>query len=132
LLDGELVGVDAAGAKAWVLAADADALADPLQAGGVRLLPPQDPYLQQRDRTTLLPDKRLHPTVWRPVRPPGVVLAAGQLVATWRSRRAGKRLAVTMEPFVPLASQTRAAIQAEADRIALLRDCQAAQLTIGT
>jgi hypothetical protein len=132
LLDEELVGVDAAGAKAWALAADADPLADPPQAGGIRLLPPQDPYLQQRDRTTLLPDKTLHPTVWRPVRPPGVVLAAGQPVATWRSRRAGKRLAVTVEPFVPLATQARASIHAEADRIAQLRDCQAAQVTIGT
>lgn len=61
-----------------------------------------------------------------------MVQAAGQLVATWRSQRVGKRLAVTVEPFVPLATPTRAAIQAEADRIALLRDCQAAQLTFGT
>jgi hypothetical protein len=132
LLDEELVEIDAAGTKAWALAADADALADPPQADGIRLLPPQDPYLQQRDRTTLLPDKTLHPRVWRPVRPPGVVLTAGQLVATWRSQRAGRRLAVTVEPFAPLATPTRAAIQAEADRIALLRDCEAAQLTFGT
>jgi len=132
LLDEELVRVDAAGRQVWVLAGDTDALADPPQAGGLRLLPPQDPYLQQRDRSTLLPDTALHPRVWRPVRPPGVVLAAGQLVATWRSRRAGKHLAVTVEPLVGLPAQTRAAIQAEADRIALLRDCQAAQLTIGT
>jgi hypothetical protein len=81
LLDEELVEVDAAGTKAWALAADADPLADPPQPDGIRLLPPQDPYLQQRDRTTLL-DKTLHPRVWRPVRPPGVVLAAGQPVAT--------------------------------------------------
>jgi DNA glycosylase AlkZ-like len=131
LLDEELVEIDAAGTKAWALAADAEALAGPPQADGIRLLPPQDPYLQQRDRTTLLPDKTLHPRVWRPVRPPGVVLTAGQLVATWRSRRAGKRLAVTVEPFAPSATPTRAAIQAEADRIALLRDCEAAQLTFG-
>jgi hypothetical protein len=132
LLDEELVEIDAAGRKAWALAADADALADPPQADGIRLLPPQDPYLQQRDRTTLLPDKTLHPRVWRPVRPPGVVLTAGQLVATWRSQRAGRRLAVTVAPFAPLATPTRAAIQAEADRIALLRDCEAAQVTFGT
>src|SRR4029450_13189989 len=69
---------------------------------------PQDPYPQQRDRTTLLPDNTLPPRVWRPVRPPGVVLTADQLVATWRSQRAGKRLAVTVEPFAPLATPTRA------------------------
>jgi winged helix DNA-binding protein len=132
LLDDELVRVDAAGTEAWVLAGDANVLVDPPQAGGVRLLPPQDPYLQQRDRNTLLPDKLLHPRVWRAVRPPGVVLDAGHLVATWLSRRAGKHLAVHVEPWVPMPAQTGAAIQAEADRIALLRDCQAVELTIST
>jgi Winged helix DNA-binding domain len=132
LLDEELVPIDAAGRRAWALADDSGALADPPQAGGVRLLPPQDPYLQQRDRATLLPDTALHPQVWRPVRPAGVVLAAGQAVATWRSKRAGKRLAVTVEPLVRLPARTRDAIQAEADRIAPLRDCQAAELTIAT
>jgi winged helix DNA-binding protein len=132
LLDQELVEVDAAGTRAWVLADDTDALVDPPQADGIRLLPPQDPYLQQRDRTTLLPDKTQHNRVWRPVRPPGVVLAAGHLVATWRSRQAGKRLAVTVEPLGRLPAATRAAIQAEADQIAPFRNCQAAQVTIDT
>lgn len=132
LLDQELAEVDAAGTRAWVLAGDTDALVDPPQADGIRLLPPQDPYLQQRDRTTLLPDKTLHNRVWRPVRPPGVVLAAGQPVATWRSRQAGKRLAVTVEPLGRLPAATRAGIQAEADLIAAFRDYQAAQVTIDT
>lgn len=132
LLDQELVEVDAAGTRAWVLADDTDALVDPPPADGIRLLPPQDPYLQQRDRTTLLPDKTQHKRVWRPVRPPGVVLAAGQLVATWRSRQAGKRLEVTVEPLGGLPAATRAAIQAEADQIAPFRNCQAAQVTIDT
>jgi hypothetical protein len=131
LLDHELVEVDAGGTRAWVLADDADVLAAPPRPGGIRLLPPQDPYLQQRDRTTLLPDKTLHRQVWRPVRPPGVVLAAGEPVATWRSRRAGKHLAVNVEPFGPLPAEARAAIQAEADQIALLRGCKTALLTIG-
>lgn len=132
LLDQELVEVDAAGTRAWVLADDTDALVDPPPADGIRLLPPQDPYLQQRDRTTLLPDKTQHKRVWRPVRPPGVVLAAGQLVATWRSRQAGKCLEVTVEPLGRLPAATRAAIQAEADQIAPFRNCQAAQVTIDT
>ena len=132
MLEGELAEVDAAGTQALVLADDAGVLADPPQADGVRLLPPQDPYLQQRDRAMLLADTTLHPRVWRPVRPPGVVLAAGQPVATWRSRRAGKHLAMTVEPLGRLPAPTRAAIRAEADRVALLRDYQAVQLTIGT
>jgi hypothetical protein len=132
LLDQELVEVDAAGTRAWVLAGDTDALVDPPEADGIRLLPPQDPYLQQRDRATLLPDKTQHSRVWRPVRPPGAVLAAGRLVATWRSRQTGRRLALTVEPLARLPAATRAAIQAEADQIAPLRNCQAAQVTIDT
>ena len=131
LLDGELVEVDAAGTRAWVLADDAAVLAEAPRPGGIRLLPAQDPYLQQRDRTTLLPDKTLHRQMWRPVRPPGVVLAVGEPVATWRSRRAGNHLVVNVEPFGPLPAEARGAIQTEADQIALLRDCKTAQLTIG-
>jgi hypothetical protein len=130
LLEDELVEVDAAGTRAWALAKDADALADPPEPGGIRLLPPQDPYLQQRDRTTLLPDRSLHARVWRPLRAPGVVLEAGEPVAIWRSRRAGKRLEVSLEPLGPLPETTRAAIRTEADQLARLRACEAAQLTI--
>lgn len=43
LLDQELVEVDAAGTQVWALAADADPLADPPPADGIRPLPPQDP-----------------------------------------------------------------------------------------
>jgi hypothetical protein len=39
---------------------------------------------------------------------------------------------VTLEPLAGLSAQTRAAIQAEADRIAPLRDGQAAELTFDT
>jgi hypothetical protein len=128
LLEDELVEVDAAGSSTWMLAADAGAIADAPPARGLRLLPPQDPYLQQRDRTTLLPDSGLHRRVWRPVGAPGVVLAAGEPIATWRSRRAGKRLEVTVEPLRLLPSDTRDAIAAEADAIAPLRDCEEARV----
>jgi hypothetical protein len=130
LLDDELVEVNAAGTRAWALAGDADALADPPEPGGVRLLPPMDPYIQQRDRTTLLPDRALHSRLWRPVRPPGLVLAAGEPVATWRWRRAGKRLEVSVAPLGPLPEETRAPIETEADRLALLREGQAAHVTV--
>lgn len=55
---------------------------------GVRLLPPYDSYLDQRDRETLLPDKALHRRVWRILGNPGVVLADGHIVRLWRPQMA--------------------------------------------
>lgn len=45
------------------------------------------------------------------VRP--AITVDGRLVATWTSRRAGERLAVTIEPFEPLDQEIEAAIEAE-------------------
>ena len=39
----------------------------------MRLLPPYDTYLDQRDRLTLLPDKALHTRVWTPIGGPGTL-----------------------------------------------------------
>jgi Winged helix DNA-binding domain len=58
LVDDELVEVRIGDrTRAWLLAADADALADPPPARGVRLLPAGDPLLQARDRELLIADE---------------------------------------------------------------------------
>ena len=49
-VEGELTEVPVGREPAWLLAADADALDDPPEARGVRLLPPGDPYLQRPNR----------------------------------------------------------------------------------
>jgi hypothetical protein len=45
------------------------------------------------------------------VRP--AVAVDGRFVGTWASKRSGKRLAVTIEPFAPLAPEIEAAVEAE-------------------
>lgn len=128
-LAGELVEVRVDGAPAWVLAEDLPELDDPPLASGARLLPAGDPFLHQRDRSTLIPDKALQRAVWRPVGRPGLVLAAGHPVATWRSRLVRGRLALEVDPFHDLGARRRAAVREEAEVVAALRGVEEAEVT---
>jgi hypothetical protein len=89
----------------------------------VRLLPPYDSYLDQRDRETLLPDKATHSRVWRSLGNPGVVLADGQVAGLWRPQKKGKRLTLTVETLTPVSRGIRAEIEAEAALLAPYRGC---------
>jgi hypothetical protein len=113
-LDAELAEVKLDGAVAWLLSDDLDLIDDPPPATGARLLPAGDPFLAQRDRATLLPDKAMQRTLWRPVGSAGLVLVAGHPVATWRARGAAGRLDVTVEPFTTLNDRQCSAIVQEA------------------
>jgi hypothetical protein len=130
LVQGELVEVDTDGGRAFMLAADADTLADPPSGDGVRLLPTQDPFLQQRDRATLLPDPALRRRLWRPVGGPGLLLLDGRPAATWRFQVHRERLRVTVEPFGSLPTAAHAAAEAEAERLAPFRGATTAELAV--
>jgi len=124
-----LIEIELEGRRVWLHADDLACLENPPQPEGVRLLPPYDAYLDQRDRATLLPDKLLHRRVWATLGNPGVVLASGEIVGLWRPRKTGRRLVVAVEAFTPLSPPVRAAIEAEAALLAPLRNCTAAAVT---
>ena len=96
----------------------------------VRLLGPFDPYLQARDRDLIVPDRSVHKTLWPILGRPGVVLADGEVVGTWRTRAASGRLAVTVDGFVPLRPSARRAIEAEAQRVAAVRGAADVAVTV--
>jgi hypothetical protein len=83
--------------KAFLLAEDEAAFADPPQPSGTRLLGPGDPLLNARDREVIARDKALHKRIWRPVGSPGVVLSEGVVKGLWRSRKQGRRLTAEIE-----------------------------------
>jgi winged helix DNA-binding protein len=107
--------------KAWALAADADALADPAPAHGVRLIPAGDPLLQARDRELLIADEGARKRLWRAIGSPGLALVGGRPAASWRARKQGRRLAIELEPLSPLGRAARAAISGEAEAVAAHR-----------
>ncbi len=117
---GDAVEVTVEGERRWVLADDVDRLTDAAPAGPV-LLGSHDLFLQARDRTTLVPDAARAKELWRIIGRPGAVLADGDVVGTWRARKAGKALDVSVSSFGPVAARLRAAVEAEAERLAAFR-----------
>lgn len=96
--------VDAAidGTKAGcVLRGDVERIESATAARGVRFLPPYDPYLEGRERATLLPDREDQKRVWRSSGVPGVVLVNGEPAGTWRTKTDRRVVRVVVEPFGP-------------------------------
>jgi Winged helix DNA-binding domain len=59
--------------------------------------------------------------LWRAIASAGLVLVDGRPAATWRGRKQGRRLEVTLEPLRPLDDRMRAAIAGEAEAVAAHR-----------
>jgi winged helix DNA-binding protein len=125
---GELQEVDFDGRRAFILAADEQRLAKAPSGSGVRLLPPFDPYLDQRDRATLFPDPELRARARSGIGAPGAVLVDGALAGLWRPAKKGKRLVVTVEPVTKAARTAADAIAAEAEIVAPHRGCSKAEV----
>ncbi len=129
LIAKELVEVAVDRKKAWLLGRDQEVFSSPPKPEGTRLLPVQDPFLQQRDRSTLLPGEASRRKLWQPIRGPGGVLVDGKIVGTWRARTKRHRLQVVVEPFGRLSPIARDGIGAEAERVARFRDRETVDLS---
>ncbi|MFL5768125.1 MAG: DNA glycosylase AlkZ-like family protein [Actinomycetota bacterium] len=76
-----------------------------------RILPSGDAYLLVDDRALLVADPEQRRSLWPPATVwPGGVMAAGELVGTWRRAKA----TMTIEPWRDLSRAARAAVDAEA------------------
>ena len=97
---------------------------------GIRLLPPRDPYLIDRDREVLVPDVDARRRIYTPTPTDGVVLVDGEPVASWRARKGARSTyEMRIQPFAPLTHDD--ALQAECDAVAALRRCERAEVTVG-
>ncbi len=119
LVEDELTQVEFGGTS-WILTEDLDALRSAPKPKGVRLLPPRDPYIQMRDRETIV-DKKYHREVWKTVGEPGTVLANGKITGTWRPRKSGRKLTITIKAFGSLRDRDKKSLKSEAERVAPLR-----------
>jgi len=133
LIEPELVQVNAKRRPTeWLLSADVEAASSPPEPTGVRLIPAQDPFLQQRDRDRLVPDRDLRRRLWRPVGAPGLVLVDGQPKGVWTSQRRGRSIQFTVDPFERITAAERDAIAEEADTLAPLREAERTTLVLKT
>ncbi len=94
----------------------------------MRLIGGYDPYLDQRDRETLFPDKAVRTRMRRPIGNPGALLVDGALAGMWRPEKNGRRLVVGVEPFGPAARRHERAVAAEAELAAPHRGCETAEV----
>lgn len=120
----DVVTVLVEGEERAVLATDVDALqaaAGPPHEPAVRLVGPYDLFMQARDRDVLVPDRARHKALWPGIGRPGVVLADGEVVGTWRPRTKGKRLALEVDPWEPWSTALRRAVADEHGRLAEFR-----------
>jgi hypothetical protein len=106
-LGDEIVDVRLDGKKAAALAADIDALGDPVSVEGVRLVPAGDAFLHQRDRATLIADGEHRKRLWKPAGAPGLVLVDGTAAGVWRQKQAKDHLDVTAELWTGKRSDKR-------------------------
>lgn len=76
------------GKKSYILSDDKERLfSSPVFERELLLLGGHDPYLDQRDRLVLQPDKSLHRHIWKMVSNPGAVVYHGEIIGVWTSRK---------------------------------------------
>ena len=125
----ELTEVDFGG-RAWILTEDLGALRSSPRPKGVRLLPPRDPFTQMRDRGTIV-DEKHHREIWKTIGEPGTVLAHGKITGTWRPRRHGRRLTITIKTFGSVPSADEDSLEKEAELVARLRGASSVDVEFG-
>lgn len=125
-----LVEVDVEGQRRWLPESAAGDLASPPDPPLVRLLPPSDPWLQARDRELIAPDPELRKALWPILGRPGALLVHGDIVGTWRARKQGRRLELTVQATGKLPSATRDGLDDEAALAARVRGCTGVAVTV--
>lgn len=101
----ELEPVTFFGKKAFILSEDRERLFAPASFTGkhpgdlqrnLLLLGGHDPYLDQRDRAVLQPDKTLQKQIWKLVTNPGAVVYRGEVIGIWTTKKKAKGMDIKM------------------------------------
>lgn len=127
-----LAEVDVDGRKAWLPESEMDLLRNPPEPPRARLLPTSDPFLQERNRMMLVPDKTRHKEMWPVLGQPGAVVVDGDVAGIWRPKASGrKKLEIRVTQFLPIAADARKALQNEAERLGELRGTAETSVVLG-
>lgn len=116
----EIEPVKVLGKKAFLLSEDKKQMyASDSPDREILLLGGHDPFLDQRDRMVLQPDKSLHRQIWRTVTNPGAVLYCGEIIGIWTSKKKGRGMELKISLWQK--SQERQALQTMAEEYAAFR-----------
>ncbi|MDO9356196.1 MAG: winged helix DNA-binding domain-containing protein [Solirubrobacteraceae bacterium] len=114
-----LVEVTVDGGKPrWIRAVDQAALEDSPAPDGARLLGPGDPILQARDREVTVADAGVRKKLWTAIPTTGLAIHGSDAFATWKAKKSGKRLDLTLATFAKVPRGAKAAIEEQAERLA--------------
>lgn len=86
----------------------------------VLFLPPRD-AIALGTRSFVVPDRTLAKAVWRPVGSPGTVLLDGDIAGTWRARKSGRVLRLTVAVPRTLTAKQRADVEEQGQVVAQAR-----------
>jgi hypothetical protein len=116
----QLVEVEADGKTLYATREMVDALDDAPAPPPVLLLPPRDTYLLGH-RPFLTLDRALEKEVWRSLGSPGALVVDGEVAGTWRARRSGRRLALTVTARRAMTGKQRETVAEQAEVVASAR-----------
>lgn len=111
----EMEAVTVSGKKAFILSCDRDKFLSPapLQRE-LLLLGGHDPYLDQRDRLVLQPDRTLHSRIWKLVTNPGAVVYRGEVSGVWTGKKSSKGMEIKVSLWRDFPGRKKLAGLAEA------------------
>ena len=123
LLGDQIVDIDVAGSRQWILPEDVEPLVATPPFEGVRLLPGFDPWINELPRrtdevmTSIHHDRIYRVAGW--VTP--VVIVDGRVAGTWELTT-GKRGGIEVQRLEPWRASATTELKAEVDRVAALLD----------
>lgn len=121
-VSGETVSVQVQGKPRHMLSADMDDLTSAeCDDGKLLLLGAHDPYLDLKDRETILQDKARQKTVWQYVANPGAILKGGRIIGIWKTKTARDKLDVFMTIWEPVSSAQKKGLEQLAEEYAAFR-----------
>jgi hypothetical protein len=119
-LAGELARIEVAGVALHAHADAVAAMGDAPDPPPVLFLPARDP-IALGTRSFVVPGRALAKTVWRPVGSPGTVLLDGEIAGTWRARKSGKALRLTVTVPGGLTAKQRTNVEEQGQVVAEAR-----------
>ncbi|MDO5416124.1 MAG: winged helix DNA-binding domain-containing protein [Lachnospiraceae bacterium] len=118
----EMEPVTVLGKKSWLLSSDKESILNPVPLKKeLLLLGGHDPFLDQRDRLILQPDKTRHKQIWKLVSNPGAIVYRGEIIGVWTSRKKSRGIEINVDLWKELSGNEQKKLQELAEGYAEFR-----------